>query len=744
MKHLSVKSGYSLLSLQGRAGVGLLFLLSFFFLFSCTEDDTQERSSGAVGEVISRQLRISAMPMLNTFNATTNRSIENEAAMDAIYGAQTRATGVEPSDSEKELKSVHVLQFSGTEDASVLMKVGDDIASALNDNNGTIDYEFEDNGKMQRVYIVANMDIKDLVENRTTLKQFEESVRAFTCTTTVPASGLPMCGYQEFNPSTDYPASFTLKILVSKLTFQYSLPADLKTEKAMLRNIPNGYTVKQAVAGAEASQPIGINYNATFNLSAANEKQVHYYLPANLAGQDATVTKEIDRSQRNAPSDATFVEIVTSKDDDMWAYYLALGNGKTEDFNVAGGHSYTITALIRGTNKLDKRVVKFINLSLTKEGTPATANCYVISANGGKYFFDSTRRGNGASTPAVVKDDNNKDAAPAIDGTGKMGTKSARILWETGKVVNNAIKHVDMTDDGRIFFESPSGTVGNTIIAAYSGANTTGSILWSWHIWKPEALEELDAVKWNHRTDGDVLFKMLDRNLGATTSTPGLTSSNGLAYQWGRKDPFPGGKMTAADIIPNGIIKDIRNTTGVTVDYAIQNPTTYTGTISIAGFFDNDWKTTDGRLNNLWGTPVGNEITIATQKFNGEKGSKSIYDPCPIGYRVPPGDVMSKYYQQNGTTNKPRPANIAIVLDALSPDIYFPLAGYSGEYSGPYQLTLLGAYGVYWLSTPIKGGQYQYAQALELQKASLNVRSNGSAARSCSASVRCVSEEVTE
>lgn len=740
MKHLPVKSSHSLLSLQGEARVGLLFLLSFFFLFSCTKDDIEERSSGATGEVISRQLRISAMPMLNTFSATTNRSIESESAMDAIYAATTRATGVELSQAEKELKSVHVLQFSGTESGSLLIKIGDDIASALNSNDGTIDYEFESNEKMQRIYTVANMDIKGFTEDKTTLKQFEESVKTFACTTSVPTTGLPMCGYQDFNPSTDYPASFTLKVLVSKLIFQYSLPNDLKIEKAKLRNIPSGYTVKQAVAGTEASQPTGINFNATFDLSTANEKQIQCYLPANLAGQGATIVKEIDRSQKKAPANATFVEIIPSRGDGMWAYYLALGNGQAEDFNVAGGHSYTITALIKGTNELDKRVVKFTNLNSTKtkEGVPATANCYVIEKQGGKYFFDGTIKGNGALTPAVKMEANkNQWDAPAIDGTKKIAPISARILWETGKVVNNAIKNVDMTASGRIFFESPSGTVGNTIIAAL---NTGGGILWSWHIWKPEALEEWDAVKWNDTTDGDVHFKMLDRNLGATTAAPGLITSYGLTYQWGRKDPFPGAGMPAADITPNGIITDMRNVSGVTVDYTISNPTTYTGASS-QSFADMDWMTNGGHLNNLWGTPLSDEVVITSnRRYNSNKGSKSIYDPCPIGYRVPPGDVMSKLYQQNGTKNTHRQVENALVLDALSPNIYLPLAGYSGEYSGPYGFTYVKQLAVFWTSSPALKAKAVKGQMLELYPNNLQIGQDASGSRGCSGSVRCISE----
>ncbi len=58
-------------------------------------------------------------------------------------------------------------------------------------------------------------------------------------------------------------------------------------------------------------------------------------------------------------------------------------------------------------------------------------------------------------------------------------------------------------------------------------------VAWSWHIWRTDAPAEKEAAAG---------CTILDRNLGATSVTPGDVSSYGLYYQWGRKDPFVGAK----------------------------------------------------------------------------------------------------------------------------------------------------------------------------------------------------------
>ena len=78
---------------------------------------------------------------------------------------------------------------------------------------------------------------------------------------------------------------------------------------------------------------------------------------------------------------------------------------------------------------------------------------------------------------------------------------------------------------------------GNAVVAV----KKDGKILWSWHIWACEGYNP-DATAQKYNNNAGVV---MDRNLGATSATPGKPQTIGLLYQWGRKDPFlSGGKCT--------------------------------------------------------------------------------------------------------------------------------------------------------------------------------------------------------
>ena len=76
--------------------------------------------------------------------------------------------------------------------------------------------------------------------------------------------------------------------------------------------------------------------------------------------------------------------------------------------------------------------------------------------------------------------------------------------------------------DGYIIFETADiFKEGNAVIAAKSSNNI---IVWSWHIWFTD--EPQGQVYYNNAGT------MMDRNLGATSATPGYVGALGLIYQW--------------------------------------------------------------------------------------------------------------------------------------------------------------------------------------------------------------------
>lgn len=291
-----------------------------------------------------------------------------------------------------------------------------------------------------------------------------------------------------------------------------------------------------------------------------------------------------------------------------------------------------------------------------------TANCYIVKKEG-EYRFNAKVRGNGKETDGT-------DAAPIT------GVASAKVLWESFGT-DEAVNGGDLVSDpiyagGNVFFETPETFKrGNAVIAVVDGAD---KILWSWHIWLTD--EPADQTYSNGS-------KMMDRNLGATVATSSdKLASYGLLYQWGRKDPFLGGDgisstTQAASTLswPAAVSAGGSNK----VSYSIENPTTF---IKSSATYDHDWTVKD---DNLW------------------KSSKTMYDPCPPGYRVPDGGDAGVWKKANfakTTWNGGYDFDISI----SGKTTWYSAAGYRNDDG---ILSDVGSNGNYWSCTPFGTGAYR-------------------------------------
>lgn len=249
-----------------------------------------------------------------------------------------------------------------------------------------------------------------------------------------------------------------------------------------------------------------------------------------------------------------------------------------------------------------------------------TANCYIAPALNTSYSFDATVMGNGKTTTNIW---------PRF----LQGAK-AMVLWETGTLSKTVITNAEYLTDGRIVFQTGA-TRGNALIGLF---NAAGECIWSWHIWSVDYNPAATAQTY---VSGAVF---MDRNLGALTTDCTQPASRGLYYQWGRKDPF----MYPSTFKPNSWYENVQaaatyapgfeyNETDfrdewsetMTVAWASAHPTSY-----INPLYPQDWDDFPSISNwlcednpNLW----GNRTTTSIDKTS----SKSIYDPCPPGWRVP-------------------------------------------------------------------------------------------------------------
>ena len=325
-----------------------------------------------------------------------------------------------------------------------------------------------------------------------------------------------------------------------------------------------------------------------------------------------------------------------------------------------------------------------------------TANCYLVTAPG-FYKFKADVKGNGV-VPSQLE---------SVAGETAIAPKSALVLWcNTLQKSNNWVDEspvylssVSLDSDGYIRFYTPDVFVpGNVVIAAFAEEGVTyenitvdenkcinnATLLWSWNIWAADGYApESTAVN----ADGKVF---MDRNLGAVISGLGATGSYepagavGNYYQWGRKDPFPtisdytnsqpcqnsnfmfgtptytpvkslqingqsatgtldgqmfgyrtktGGGLDSGNtwnlIARNDISSDKTTKNGVYVSYAVEHPYKYI--INNGGTFGgfNTWiNGDDASYKSLWGDA---------------EHQKTLYDPCPAGWRVSSKDEAEKF-----------------------------------------------------------------------------------------------------
>lgn len=135
---------------------------------------------------------------------------------------------------------------------------------------------------------------------------------------------------------------------------------------------------------------------------------------------------------------------------------------------------------------------------------------------------------------------------------------------------------------------------------------------------------------------------MMDRNLGATTTGPALGTTQGLHYQWGRKDPFSasltydGNSTTLYNVRSVGSWRKVTDEEPLTLAQAINNPDIFINRT----WSDDTWctKTSDSETTEMryvWGNPEG---TMAD--YYPSSTIKTIYDPCPVGYKISPFDAF--------------------------------------------------------------------------------------------------------
>lgn len=264
--------------------------------------------------------------------------------------------------------------------------------------------------------------------------------------------------------------------------------------------------------------------------------------------------------------------------------------------------------------------------------TEGTSNSYIADRGAASYSFTATIMGNGAD--GVIDEGKFEDASGNIltkAGGANIHPLSAKLLWQD---TDELVEQVALVN-GRVQVKMGRSR-GNALIAVYDKANPNAEdakVLWSWHLWctpVPQIIE-YTAPRTGHE------YTIMDRNVGATTSTLGLVTTQGLQYQFGRKDPF----TTSLDYDEEVAVflRNVRSDSlphlfsyeePLTIAQAIGKPDVFIHRMNLSG---GKWCETS-EMKYLWGNPEGQVEYFPSLTV------KTIYDPCPIGYKVPPVDAL--------------------------------------------------------------------------------------------------------
>ena len=674
-----------------------LWALSVLCVLSCT--DGEQGTGGIIPDVATKPVKLSlgTTPMQEAGSVTR---VRGDNSLDLVLGEETgkeacnagTRTGTLTDTQEDAVNDICVFQFGNTDG-----KLKYSEYTSLMDGELTADISLASGVGSCTVYVLANVgNIIRKVAYGSALADFKK-LAAEVSSGKGTGQNLPMCGYKaDFNSEADN-ASLTVSLTraVAKVSLNLTTPnagdAFAVTSVRLMNVAKKLYYVESATTVPTAAE--------LTTYTSDNTKSITWYIPENKAGSNA-LTNWKDRYEGNAPATATYILIEGSYTpqngtarDVSYAIYLGAGNSAA-DFNVVRNTKYAVNAAIKGTDMNDGRVL--IGRDLSAAGTQ-TANCYVVKTTDANkwYRFKATIRGNGAETPAQIS-----YTGAVIPANDRIAPTNAALVWETREGgTSPTLDYVGYSKNGYIVFKLGKASEGNVVVAAKNGTAT----LWSWHIWTTAAFDRNGIKVQTYETRprnglapyADITkreFKMMDRNLGAASGKATKVAEEaiktyGVYFQFGRKDPFPAaGVMTRtndADIVPvydangNKILKNsnqIKNSTitkgidqaavKLQLAYVVENPLMFIlrdddDKLAIYGgdsaepsynwIFaahpaknDKDGSVPWKASNKLWGSGVQDERnslilgTIINVK-------KTIYDPCPYGYHMPPQDAWTNF-----------------------------------------------------------------------------------------------------
>ncbi len=607
-------------------------------------------------------------------------------ATEGKEGVETKLTASENATVENAVHNLWVLQYNASGDLVSEPTYTTDITQTAGSNTLTANVLVKNSGTdSHTVYFVANTNNTTLFNkvNAATVTEFEKMSQGvaseFKPSTTI---GIPMVGKYTGTVGATV-SGVTLNRLFAKVDFTYNIASPLTNSNFEVQSVrlcrvataayycgtPTGKTVWPDAASGQHTDYTA--ETAWTNPTDHNTGKYVWYIPQNL--QKAVKTN----AAATASALGTYIEIVGYSGYGQGAtvtYLVPVGSdgmGSSPNYNVVMNNVYTINVTLKGENSVSDHRVAVSPWSYS--------NCAMVAPGGTAELSMVNRK---KKLEASTFDAANK---PSL--TWNLGTEyEVLVIWQD---VQNLVESTTYHPaSGRVSVKVKSGAPGNALVGLYpKGTSKTNAAIklapciWSWHIWvsdyRPNGKKTYnlgvnakstdieggtgqvhtygtkyrDAVNHVDPSSGysnSNVRVMMDRNLGAIAtaydhpaSTPEATGhanrypTYGLFYQWGRPTPIPkapfqlviddNAALQQPTYGPNGTeltnYPDLDTKTPQELQYVLKNPWKFVSAPSSPY----DWNKTPN--NDLWG----------------DGKQKSVYDPCPDGWRVAPNGTWDDF-----------------------------------------------------------------------------------------------------
>ena len=319
------------------------------------------------------------------------------------------------------------------------------------------------------------------------------------------------------------------------------------------------------------------------------------------------------------------------------------------------------------------------------------------------------------------------------NGGANASVDGAEVVWADAANLVHSPTIAHDGSDAFLDFEVKESDIqsGNAVVAV----KNYGTTVWSWHLWfaPKDALDKIPVT--NHQ---GVVYNFTKETLGwkptqwsgstytsartvkvkveqtvanngtkaytviNITQNPGSVKQGATTlYQFGRKDAFPG-VVSSALVASSHFTQDAGD--NMSIVNGILNPDKfYTGSYS--------WHSDYGYYN-LWS--ADNTVTGDINQGNDNPVVKTVYDPCPAGFKMPANNAFTGFTTTGLNSSTQSEFNVDGIGDpqqwtnnfghnfwtssSKTATIYFPASGYRRALGG--SLYNVGSYGYCWSAVP--------------------------------------------